>query len=108
MPTPHQITAGFIDYLKEQELYEQLPAVVHELEAELSRNQDITVISANEIAPSDRIGLEKELTKKWGEHRIVYTVDPILISGLIVRFKDQVIDLSGKSSLTDLAYTLNK
>ena len=104
--TPKQIVSGFISYLKEQELYDSLPEVVKELEKEMYRNQDIAVISAVPLTKEEVKDLEKTLTDKWGEHPFVYTVDPVVLSGLIVKFQDKIIDMSGRGKLTDLAQEL--
>lgn len=106
MPTSHTIAKEIIHYLKEQGLYELLPEVVHELEAEVYRNHDITILSAAELTHAEKENLEKTLTKKWGEHRFMYSLDPSLLSGILIRFRDQLIDMSGKFKLSELGEAL--
>ena len=104
--TPSHISQQFIQYLKEQGGYDQLPEIVQLLEKEVERNQDITVISSVELASKEQGELEKTLLKKWGEHRVIFTTDPILLSGIIVKFKDQVLDASGRGALISLKQEL--
>ena len=103
MPTARDIAATFISYLKEQGQEDQLETLVGYLQEELYRNHDITVISATELDQDERSALEKKLTATWGEHRIIISVDPTIVSGMIVRFRDTLIDLSGKHQLEGLA-----
>ena len=106
MHTPEKIVSSFISYLKEQEQYESLAEIISLLEKELYRNQDITVITAVELEAKEKKELESSLFKKWGEHQVVFAVDPILLSGTIVKFQDRIIDTSGKNALTDLKHEL--
>lgn len=106
MPTPHQIAQEFIAYLKKEKLIEQLPALIKELTAEAERNQDITITSAAPLSEREQAEFRRQLSKKWGEHRLLFTVDPILLSGAIISFKDQLIDLSGRGALADLSQNL--
>ena len=106
MSVASDISKNFIQYLKEQERYDILKDIVPLLQEELYRNQDITVITASPLEPSQRTDLEKKLTEKWGEHRFLISTDPALLSGLIIRFQDTIIDLSGKNKLNELAQEL--
>lgn len=106
MATPQQITSQLIDLLKERDLYDQLPTIANLLQAEVERNQDIHVISAVPLSDKEEKEMETHLTKEWGEHKMVVTVDPVLISGMIIKFKEKVIDLSGKNALQDLETAL--
>ena len=102
MPTPQDIASSFIEYLKEQGRSDELPLIVEALQKEVFRNQDVTVITAETLPDTDRHELEKKLNAKWGEHRILFSQDPTLISGMLIRFGNEVIDLSGRTRLTDL------
>ena len=102
MPTPQDIATAFLEYLKEQGLYEQLPAVCQSLQQEIDRNHDITIVSALPLRDEEVRILEQKLTEKWGEHRIIISHDPSLLSGMLIRFRDQVVDLSGRQKLTEL------
>lgn len=105
-PTATKISQEFISYLQEHELYDLLPDVVRELEKESFRSKEITVISSIELSPAEKKDLESTLQGKWGEHPFVYTVDPVILSGMIVKFEDKIIDMSGRGKLTDLAQEL--
>jgi|GEM_PF-5703333 len=104
--TPTQIANAFVSYLKEQERYNLLPEITQALQEEVLRNQDISVIAATELTEKERKDLEKDLVAKWGEHRVVFTVDPTILSGIIVRFHDNILDLSGRQGLRELKETL--
>ena len=106
MSNATKLSKAFIEYLKEEGQYHLLPEIVQELEAEVFRNQDISVISATELSDKEIKDIEKELIAKWGEHRVVVTVDPTILSGLIIRFQDNILDLSGRQSLQDLKASL--
>jgi ATP synthase F1 delta subunit len=106
MPVANDIAKNFIHYLKEQERYDALKDIVSLLQEELFRNHDITVITAAPLDMKQQAELEKKLIEKWGEHRILVSADPSLLSGLIIRFQDTIIDLSGKNKLNDLAQEL--
>ena len=102
MPTPKDIAESFIQYLKEQGRSDQLPTIVELLQKEVFRNRDITVVTADALSESDKKAMEKKLIDKWGEHRILVSQDASLISGMLIRFGDQVIDLSGRTRMGEL------
>jgi len=106
--TASQIAQAFVDYLKEQERYDQLAEIVEALQNEVVRNQDISVISALPLSDQEKKELEIVLSHKWGIHPVSYAVDPAVISGYLVRFNDTVIDCSGRHDLQDLYQTLNQ
>ena len=106
MPTPHSIAAEIIRYLKENEVYDLLPEISKELQSEVYRNKDVAIISAVELSKSEKESVEKSLTDKWGEHRFIYSVDSSLLSGMLIRFQDQLIDTTGKYKLTELGHAL--
>ncbi len=103
-----RIATELLDYLKQEGLLEHLPALTEELQQEVWRNQDISVISAEELPEAQKKELAHSLTAKWGEHRIVYSIDSTIVSGIVIRYQSNVIDLSGRRSLQDLAHTLSK
>lgn len=106
--TPEALAKSFITYLKEEGLYAILPEITKELGEEVLRNQDISVTSATPLSESQQREITKELTAKWGEHRVVFTSDASLLSGMLVHFQDNIIDLSGKQSLRELKQNLAK
>jgi len=103
MSTAKQVTDRFLEYLAEQGQRDALPEIAELLMAEALRRQEIHVISAAPLEHKEEAELKKTLLERWGEHPVVLTVDPILLSGMIIRFQDTIIDLSGKGRLTDLA-----
>jgi ATP synthase F1 delta subunit len=107
-PTPLKISQQFIAFLKEQELYELLPEIVTELEKESFRSKEISLISAVELSAAEKKEIESTLKAKWGEHPFIYTTDAVILSGMIVKFEDKIIDMSGRGKLTDLAQELKK
>lgn len=106
MNKPKELAENIIQFLQEKDQYGELPAVVELLEQEVFRNQEITLISATSLSQADQEKVEKMLAQKWGEHSVKYTVDPILLSGMIIKFQHQVLDLSGRSALQELKQEL--
>ncbi len=100
------IAKAFVDYLKEEELYSLLPDIEKELEAEIFRNQDISVIAATQLSEKDQKEISSALTQKWGEHTVLFTIDPTILSGMIIRFQNNILDLSGRHGLRELKETL--
>ena len=106
MPTSKHLTDSLVRYLKEQGLYEQLPEIAADLQAEVERNKNITVVTAVEISSGEQATITKLLNNKWGDHAVLFAIDPILLSGMIITFQDQVIDTSGRNQLQQLSQTL--
>ena len=106
MKEPKQIADRFIAYLKEEEQYENLSEIVDILQKEAYRRQEINIISSEKLSETEQSELKKSLTAKWGDHPLVFTVDPIILSGMVVKFQDKILDLSGKNKLTNLAQVL--
>lgn len=104
--TPEALAKSFIEYLRDENLYAMLPQITQELSDEVLRNQDITVISATTLTESQEKEITRELKAKWGEHRVVFSTDPSLLSGMLIHFQDNVIDLTGKQSLRELKQNL--
>lgn len=106
MSEPRIIAQDIIRFLKENSLYEHLEAITGYLQEEADRNHDISVISAAALSEPELDELTSLLVQKWGEHRVIITVDPSILSGIIVRFKDYIIDASGKNALRQLKQEL--
>lgn len=100
------ITEGFLDYLSEQGLSDLLPDIAQSLTHEAERRQMVTIMSAAELSTTEKDNLTTSVTAKWGEHPVTFTVDATLLSGIIVAFKDHILDMSGRNALTDLRETL--
>lgn len=95
-----------IAVLKDKEAYGMLPEIVKLLEEEVFRNQDISVISATELSAAQQKEISKELIAKWGEHKVVFSTDQAILSGMLIRFQDNILDLSGKGALKELRTSL--
>lgn len=106
MNKPKELAEHIIQFLQEKDWYGELPVVVELLEREVFRNQEITLISATSLSQEDKEKVEKMLAQKWGEHPVRYMVDPILLSGMIIKFQHQVMDLSGRGALQELKQEL--
>jgi len=102
-PSITEVTHGFIAYLKDQGLYQDLEQAADILQKEAHRNHDISVISALELSHQEQKDLEQALVERFGEHKLVFTVDEALLSGLAIKFQDQFIDLTGTGRLSHLA-----
>lgn len=107
MSTAQTIAKRFLEYLREEGMQDELGVIAAELTREAERRQVITVMSAEPLTEKDRAKLTTALVKKWGEHEVEFTVDASLLSGLLIAFKDQVIDMSGRNALTDLKEQLS-
>ncbi len=105
--TAKLLIENFIGYLKEEGLSDLLPEVAEGLSREADRRQIITVMAAAKLTEKEQTDLRKTLTDKWGERSVEFTTDESLLSGMIIAFRDQVIDLSGRTALTDLSQKLS-
>ena len=95
-----------IQTLEEQQQMDLLPELVDDLQKELYRSTKVTLISAKKLTGAEHEQLKSEVTKRWGTHDIITTVDPALLSGTILRFGHEVVDRSGRSRLIDLSDSL--
>lgn len=102
-PSTADISRSFVEYLKEQGLYGHLPEIVGHLQKEAERSKAITVVSALPLTKEEQKELTATLHKRWGQHDLVFTVDSTLMSGLLISFEDQLIDLSGRGRVSSLA-----
>ena len=100
------MTDRILQYLKEEDIENELPEIAELLTREADRRQIITVMSAAELTKKEEHDLHATLTEKWGEHPIAFTVDASLLSGMIIAFQNQVIDMSGRAAIADLRQTL--
>lgn len=107
MSKASEIASQLIDLLKEQNQYNLLLEIVEQLQKEVFRNQDISVILAVELPELELKNLKTTLLEKWGDHRINISIDPTLLSGFIIKFQDKIIDTSGRNSLQSLKATLS-
>lgn len=66
--------------------------------------------SARAVSNDVKASLEKYLKAKTGVSKIVLTekINPEILGGFVLRYEDQVIDASLKSSLGDLENEMNK
>ncbi len=105
--TARTIAENFIAYLNEEGIGDLLPEVASLLDKEADRRNIITVMSAETLTEKEQADLCKTLTAKWGERDVEFAVDSTLLSGMIIAFKDQIIDMSGRNALTDLSQHLS-
>lgn len=108
MNKAEELSSIVLEHLTRTNQREILGEVVDRLQKELFRSHDITVVSATRLSKTESDELTKNLTKKWGEHEVEFLIDPSLLSGIIVRFQDQIIDMSGKHNLSQLEQELVK
>jgi len=107
MSKPEELATDMIRLLKKEDHYDWLPEIAAALQKEMYRNTDITVVSAVELSVSDRKPLEERLLKRWGEHRVLYVVDSSLLTGLLIKFRDTVIDLTGRQAVSEFKQELS-
>lgn len=106
-PSANMLADGILKYLQTEEALEALPEIIERLQRELALEQPITIISSEALSPADAKELSKKATTAWGNHPVTLLVDEALLSGFILRFRDQLIDLSGRGRLTQLQTSLS-
>ena len=96
------VADGLIEYLQEQGIVDELPKLIARLQLEVDRQHEITVISAETLSKADCHQITLQTKQTWGEHPISFFVDPLLVTGILVRFRDQLLDLSTRNRLSEL------
>ena len=107
MADPKLIAERFLKLLSEQNQLQMLPEIIEVLQEQAWRNLDIQVVSSQSLSETEQKQLKGVLIDRFGEHRVIFAHDPVLLSGLLVKFGDQVIDLSGRKGLKDLNQALS-
>ena len=107
MNTPAKLADGILEYLQKQEAFSALPTIIERLQRELALQQAITIVSAAPLSKDDAKKLQQKALAAWGEHPVELLVDEALLSGFLLRYRDQLIDLSGKGRLTQLQTSLS-
>ncbi|MDD3647937.1 MAG: ATP synthase F1 subunit delta [Candidatus Dojkabacteria bacterium] len=107
-----QVLDGFKDRLDKHGKLKLLPEIVREfkklLEAEVKEN--IVFVKSTVPLSKEQIGKLKEKVKKvFGKNLEIYVVvDPSLAGGLILKYKDQLVDLSVESKVEDLIKSISE
>jgi F0F1-type ATP synthase delta subunit len=105
--TARTVAERFLTYLKEEGLNDQLQDIAEHLTKEADRRHTITVICATPLSDKEQKDLSATLTAEWGDRDVMFTVDESLLSGMIISFRDRVIDMSGRHALRDLRQELS-
>ena len=106
MTHPEEISQIVVQFLREKQAYETLPAVVDALNREIYHNHDIHVTVAIPLTEAEEATLKTTLEQKWGKHRTLVSTDPALLSGMVISFNGTTIDTSGLSRLRTLQQSL--
>lgn len=106
MSTHTELADGILEYIQGHGASDAIPAVIERLQRELALQQPITIVSSQTLSPADAKALSKRAVDAWGKHPVQLLVDETLLSGFILRFRDQLVDLSGKGRLTQLQTSL--
>lgn len=101
------VSDRLLQYLREEGIGDELPTITELLQHEVERRQAITVISAAAIDEPAQQELVATLNAKWGDRPVQFAVDAALLSGMIIAYRDQIIDMSGRHALTDLNQQLS-
>jgi ATP synthase F1 delta subunit len=104
--TPQEISQNIIALLREKHSLDLLPEVVKELQREVYRNHDIHITVATPLTSEEESELTAALTERWGEHQMVTSCDPALLSGMIISFNGTILDTSGLRKLQNLSHAL--
>lgn len=99
-----KIAEGFLNYLDARGKGDLLPKIV----ALLSKSggspaSSANVFSANPVKPKQRAEIERILHSNYGIKKIQFLIDESLVGGLKVVIGSQVLDLSFKNKLEQLA-----
>ena len=101
-----RIVETIVQFLRTSNQYGLLPEVIAGLEKERYRNQSIHVTVAAPLREADEQQLRQSLLEKWGEHYVVLSTDPSLLSGMLISFNGTVLDTTGKQTIQQLSTTL--
>ena len=101
-----QITRTTLEYLQKSRQTHLLPLVVKELQKVVSRNRhdnSAVIHTAHRLDAKDLKSLTDFLTSQTGGKVTVTTrLDPSLLAGFTIRFRDKIFDYSLKNKLDTL------
>jgi len=108
MKTVEEIVNGFLSYLSSRGQLNLLPQVIERLSQHLKEEEKIaTVVSAIELKEEELEKIKMFLKRKFGQElNVKLIVDPKIIGGLVIKYRDQVIDRSLKGKLNSLVENL--
>lgn len=98
------IVDGFLNYLRNEGKESLLPQIVSTLSSSASsQNRSAVVYSVSEMKEKERRDIEQMLSKSHGVSGVEFAEDRDLIGGLKIVIGNQVLDLSYKAKLDQLA-----
>lgn len=105
-----QIVSGLLRYLKLRRQLHLLPEIVQELEkqaGQLAPENLALITSAYKLSDLERKLIKNQLESLFGRKlTLQLKVDPNIISGIVVRVADRVIDLTMSKDLEELTRKL--
>ncbi|OGD63725.1 hypothetical protein A2160_03535 [Candidatus Beckwithbacteria bacterium RBG_13_42_9] len=105
-----KIVSGLIKYLKIREQLDLLPEVIKALEKEVLRlapENVAQVTAAYQLTSTEKELIKTQLESVFGRKlELQLQVDPKIISGILVKVADKVIDLTISKDLEDLTKKL--
>lgn len=106
-----KVVSSFIIYLEKHSLLALIPNILEELDNIHLKEQGIIkteVLSSEELNKEELDGINKLLKNRLNaDINIQNKQDKSLLGGLIIKYKDKIIDLSFKKQLKNLNKQLN-
>lgn len=98
------IVEGFLKYLEANRKLPLLPQIAAQLSKQtFSGNRSAKVLSATPLSAASEKSIRDIIKGEFGSEEIIFNVDETLVGGLKVIVGSQVLDLSFKARLEQLA-----
>ena len=106
-----KVVSSFITYLEKHSLLTLIPNILEELENIHLEEKDIIkteILSSEELNKEELDNISRLLKNKLNKDINIKTKqDKNLLGGLVIKYKDKIIDLSLKKQLKNLSKQLN-
>ena len=104
-----RIVDSIISFLEEKGKLSLLPEIIAGLKKELEKRENMAVIvSAKGLTAQEEKEADIAAKKYFGEDIAVKkTIDPLILGGLVFKYKDTIIDESFANKLAKIADELN-
>lgn len=106
------LSRNFFDLLVNRKMFRHLESITDEYKKILDYSQKretVKITSAVELENNSKKAVVAKLSSITGAEVIPeFSVDPAIISGLIIRYKDRIIDASIKAQLQSIASQLTR
>jgi F-type H+-transporting ATPase subunit delta len=98
------LVKGIISYLTKIKKLDLIPEIIEKLkEISKEENESASVVSSYELNEDEKNNITEILNSKFGKVSIVnFTIDKSILGGVIIKYKDKMIDLSLLGKLTKI------